>query len=381
MRKICVVTSTRADYGIMSRLVDMMHKDSDIELRLIVTGMHLSKKFGLTYKEINVPITKKINIDIEKEPAHTLALTIEKFSKEFKKLKPDLVVILGDRYEIMGVAQACMLNNIPIAHLHGGEITQGAIDDAIRHSITKMSHLHFTSCEEYAKRVIQLGEKPQTVFNVGSLGVENIKAITLLSKNELEKSINFKFGKKNLLVTFHPVTIEGNSTEQFRELLSALDELTETNIIITAPNSDKGNEELFRLIDNFVKNHKNVKYIKSLGMKRYLSAIRCVDAVVGNSSSGIMEVPSFKKATINIGSRQKGRIQASSIINCEPKKQDIINAIERVYKSDFSNVTNPYEKENTAKQILEIIKNFELNGIIMKEFYDINGFETKHNTI
>lgn len=371
MRKICVVTSTRADYGIMSRLIEMMQNDSDIELQLVVTGMHLSEKFGCTYKEINAPIIEKIDIEIEKEPAHSLALAIERFSQCFGKLKPDLLLILGDRYEIMGVAQAAMLNHVPIAHLHGGEITEGAIDDAIRHSISKMSHLHFTSCEEYRKRVIQLGEQPDRVFNVGSLGVENIKIVPLMSKEELEKSIVFNFGKKNLLVTFHPITLEGNSSEQFKELLSALDELQDTNIIITAPNSDKGNEELFELIYKFEKQHSNVKYIKSLGMRRYLSAIQYVDAVVGNSSSGILEVPSFKKPTINIGNRQNGRIQANSIINCLANKQDILAALDKAYVSDFSEIINPYEKENTAEQVLNIVKNVELNNILNKTFYNV----------
>lgn len=371
MRKICVVTSTRADFGIMSRMVDIMHKDSEIDLKLLVTGMHLSKKFGNTYKEINVPITKKIDIQIEKEPSHSTAVAIEKFSKIFKKLKPDIVVLLGDRYEIMGVAQACMFNNIPIAHLYGGETTEGAIDEAIRHSVTKMSHLHFTSCEEYRKRVIQLGENPERVFNVGALGIENIKKVPLMTKGELEQSTGFKFGKKNLLVTFHPVTLEGNSTEQFKELLSALDELKDTNIIITSPNSDSGSKELFKLIYEFVDKNNNCLYIKSLGMKRYLSAIQYVDAVVGNSSSGIIEVPSFRKPTINIGNRQKGRIQALSIINCEPVKKNILEAIEKAYTTDFSNTVNPYEKENTAQNIIDILKDFDLNNIIKKEFYDI----------
>jgi len=371
MRRICTVTSTRADYGIMSRLIKMMEEDADIDLKLIVTGMHLSEKFGMTYKEIDAPIAKKVDIDIEKEPAHTLALTIEKFSDVFKILSPDLVLFLGDRYEIMGVAQAAMLNNIPAAHIHGGETTQGAIDEAIRHSVTKMSHLHFTSCEEYRKRVIQLGENPERVFNVGALGVENIKKIPLMTKEELEKSLDFKFNMKNLLVTFHPVTLEGNSAEQFKELLSALDELKETNIIITAPNSDEGNEELFSLIDDFIENHTNAMYVKSLGIIRYLSAIQFVDAVVGNSSSGILEVPSFKKATINIGNRQKGRIQSKSVINCKPVKSEILNAINDVYKKDFSDIINPYEKDNTAMNILNILKTFDLNNILKKDFYDI----------
>ena len=364
MKKICVVTSTRAEYGILSRLIERFQNDDGFELQLIATGMHLSEKFGYTYREITVPLLEKIDIEIEKEPSHALALAVEKFSNVFGHIKPDLLLILGDRYEIMGVAQAAMFNNIPIAHIHGGEITEGAIDDAIRHSITKMSHLHFTTCEEYRKRVIQLGEQPNRVFNVGSLGVENIKSVPLMSKDKLEASIDFQFNKKNLLVTFHPITLEGNSATQFNELLSALDELKDTNIIITAPNSDEGHEELFNMIDQFVKEHSNVKYIKSLGMKRYLSTVQYVDAVVGNSSSGIIEVPSFKKATINIGTRQNGRLQAESIINCNPVKQDIINAINKVYSLNLDNTVNPYEQEGTCE-------NFDLNNITQKEFYDL----------
>lgn len=379
MRKICLVTSTRAEYGIMSRMIEMLEEDKDIDFKLFVTGMHLSKKFGNTYKEISVPIYKKINIDIEKEPAHSLALTVEKFSKQFKKIKPDLVILLGDRYEIMGVAQACMFNNIPIAHLYGGDTTEGAIDEAIRHCITKMSHLHFVSCEESKKRVIQLGENPNRVFNFGALGVENIKKITLMSKEELEKSLEFKFNQKNLLVTFHPVTLEGNAKAQFTELLNAFDELKDTNIIITCPNSDEGHDEIFELIKQYEKTRNNVKSFKSLGLKRYLSCMQFVDMVVGNSSSGIYEVPSFKIPTINIGNRQKGRMRASSVINCIPQKEDILNAIKQGYERDFSDTVNPYEKENTAQKILEIIKSFELNGIINKEFYNIEEFKIHHS--
>lgn len=372
MRKICVVTSTRADWGILSRLVKLLQNDSKIELSLIATGMHLSDKFGLTYQEIAIPITEKINIEIEKEPAHSLALTVKKFSSAFRKLKPDIILILGDRYEIMGVAIASMLNNIPLAHLHGGETTQGAIDEAIRHSITKMSHLHFTSCEEYRKRVIQLGENPDRVFNVGSLGVENIKTVPLMTKEKLEKSLEFKFGNKNILVTFHPVTLEGNTGKQFNELLEALNELNDTQIIITAPNSDEGNQEIFDLIKKFDENHPNVKVYKSLGMKRYLSTMQYVDMVVGNSSSGIIEVPSFKIPTINIGNRQKGRLQAKSIINCLPIKKEILKAINEAYSTDFSGTINPYDKSDTAQNILRILKEFPIENILQKEFYDLN---------
>ncbi len=371
MRKICVVTSTRAEYGIMTRLIENLYQDKDINFQLIATGMHLSKKFGHTIDEITQPITKKIDIEIEKEPAHSLALTIERFNEAFKELNPDIIVILGDRYEIMGVAQAAMLNNIPIAHIHGGETTEGAIDEAIRHSITKMSHLHFTSCEEYRKRVIQLGENPERVFNVGSLGVENIKKIPLMKKEELEKSLDFKFNKHNLLVTFHPVTLESNSDEQFKEMLGALNELEDTNIIITYPNSDSGNDEIIKMIKDFDNSHDNVKSYTSLGMKRYLSTIQYVDAVVGNSSSGILEVPSFKVATINIGNRQKGRIQANSVINCKPNKEEILNAIRDAQTKDFSETKSPYEKEETADNILKILKETNLDKIVKKCFYDI----------
>ena len=371
MRKICVVTSTRAEYGIMSNFINELYNDSDVDLQLIVTGMHLSEKFGMTKNEIKIPVYSEINIEIEKEPYRALAVAIEKFSNLFKDIQPDLLTILGDRYEIMGVAQAAMLNNIPIAHLYGGDTTEGAIDEAIRHSITKMSHLHFTSCEEYRKRVIQLGENPERVFNVGSLAIENIKNTKLLLKEEFENSINFKFNKKNLLVTFHPVTLENSAQEQFLELLDALSELNDTNIIMTCPNSDEGSSTIFDMIQEFTANHHNTKSFVSLGMLRYYSAMQYVDMVVGNSSSGIYEAPSFKVPTINIGNRQKGRLQSNSIINCNAKKDDILNAIEMGYNMDCSKVFNIYEKENTSKEIIRILKTFSLNNILKKEFYDL----------
>ena len=265
-----------------------------------------------------------------------------------------------------------MLKNIPVAHIHGGEITEGAIDDAIRHSITKMSHLHFTSCEDYRKRVIQLGENPKRVFNIGSLGVENIKKFQLLSKTDLEESLGFNFAEKNILVTFHPVTLEGDVKKQFNELLDALNDLKDTNIIITCPNADPGNDEIFELIQKFKLLNKNIYVYKSLGMQRYLSCLKYVDMVVGNSSSGIIEVPSFKIPTINIGNRQKGRIQAESIINCIPEKNNILSAIDIAYKKDFSNTINPYEKEDTLENLLKILKNYDLNNIIKKNFCDLN---------
>lgn len=372
MRRVALVTSTRAEYGIMYRLIDKLSVDKDVDFYLLVTGMHLSDKFGVTKNEITQPVYKEIDIDIEKEPAYSLALAIEKFYNVFREIKPDILVVLGDRFEIMGVVQAAMLNNIPVAHIHGGEITEGAIDDAIRHSITKMSHLHFTSCEEYRKRVIQLGENPKRVFNIGSLGVENIKKFQLLSKTDLEESLGFNFTEKNILVTFHPVTLEGDVKKQFNELLDALNDLKDTNIIITCPNADPGNDEIFELIQKFKFLNKNIYVYKSLGMRRYLSCLKYVDMVVGNSSSGIIEVPSFKIPTINIGNRQKGRIQAESIINCIPEKNNILSAIDIAYKKDFSNTINPYEKEDTLENLLKILKNYDLNNIIKKNFYDLN---------
>lgn len=372
MRRICVVTTTRAEYGIMSRMLDKMYSDPDIDLILVASGMHLSEKFGNTIDEINIPVNYKINIDIEQEASHSIALAIEKFSVLFNDIQPDILVILGDRYEIMAVAIAAMLNNIPTAHLYGGETTEGAIDEAIRHAITKMSHLHFTSCESYRHRVIQLGENPERVFNVGALGVENIKQMKLLSKKELEKSIDFQFGEKNLLVTFHPVTLEKDSAKkQFSELLSTFDELKNTNIIFTMPNSDSGNNYIFELINEFTNTHINSKAYKSLGVLRYLSALQFVDAVVGNSSSGIIEVPSFNIPTVNIGDRQKGRIQAQSIINCQPLKDEILNALNTAFKFKKKNIINPYEGINSADKIIEILKNYDLKNIIKKKFYDI----------
>lgn len=376
MRKICVITSTRAEYGIMSKLIEKIDLDNKLQLQLVVTGSHLSKKFGETYKEITQPINKKIDIDIEEEPAHSMAKCIEKFSQAFIELKPDLILILGDRYEIMSVAIAAMLNNIPIAHIHGGEATHGVIDEAIRHSITKMSHIHFVACEEYRKRVIQLGENPKNVFNVGALGVENIEKIKLLSREALEEELNFKFGEKNLLVTFHPVTLEySTSHEQFSELLSALDKLQNTKIIFTKPNSDTGNQPIIDLIDNYVRNNPNAIAFTSMGALKYLSTMQFVDGVIGNSSSGIIEAPSFKIGTVNIGDRQKGRVQSSSVINCEPRKEAILSAIQKLYSKEFQenlkNVQNPYEQENTSDKIIEILKSFNLENILKKTFYNL----------
>ena len=383
MRKICVVTSTRAEYGLLYWLLKEIEADSELKLQFIVTGMHLSPEFGLTYKEIEkeFKIDKKIEI---LSSSHTsldicaeMAIVYEKFAPALAELKPDILVLLGDRYEIFGVAGVASIMQIPIAHIHGGETTQGAFDEAFRHSITKMSHIHFAATNEYANRIIQLGEEPSRVFNVGGPGIENIKKLNLLNKDEFEKSIKFKLAKKNILITFHPVTLENSSArEQFNELLNALDELEETNFIFTKANSDTDGDVINKMIDEYVsENPQKAVAFASLGQLRYLSAIKFVDIVLGNSSSGLLEVPSFKKATINIGDRQKGRARASSVIDVRPIKEEILAAIKRAYSKEFEqtlkDTINPYDGGNPSKKMVKILKEIKLDGILKKKFYDI----------
>jgi GDP/UDP-N,N'-diacetylbacillosamine 2-epimerase (hydrolysing) len=299
------------------------------------------------------------------------------FAEAYEELRPEIVVVLGDRYEIFSAVSAAMISRIPVAHLHGGETTEGAFDESIRHCITKMSHLHFTATEEYRNRVIQLGEHPNRVFNVGGMGIENIKRLQLLSKDEFEKSIDFKLNEKNILVTFHPVTLEDlTSEEQFQEILDAIDELDSTNIIFTKTNSDPNGRIINQMIDKYVKRNSNKAVaFTSLGQLRYLSALQYVDAMVGNSSSGLAEAPSFQIGTINIGDRQKGRIKTESVINCEPNKHLILKAFDKLYSSEFqnrlSNVQNPYGDGCASKQIVQVLKSIKLNGILKKSFYDI----------
>lgn len=383
MRKICVVTSTRAEYGLLYWLLKEIEADSELKLQLIVTGMHLSPEFGLTYKEIEkeFKIDKKIEI---LSSSHTsldicaeMARVYEKFVLALAELKPDILVLLGDRYEIFGVAGVASIMQIPIAHIHGGETTQGAFDEAFRHSITKMSHIHFAATNEYANRIIQLGEEPSRVFNVGGTSIENIKKLNLLSKEEFEKSIDFRLAKKNILITFHPVTLENSSArEQFGEILKALDGLEDTNFIFTKANSDTDGDIINKMIDEYVnQNSQKAAAFASLGQLRYLSAIKFVDIVLGNSSSGLLEVPSFKKATINIGDRQKGRARASSVIDVRPAKEEILAAIKRAYSKEFEqtlkDTINPYDGGNPSKKMVKILKEIKLDGILKKKFYDV----------
>ncbi len=382
-RKICVVTGTRAEYGLLYWLMKEIESSDELELQIIATGMHLSPEFGLTYKEIekDFKIDKKIEMLLSSDTSigisKSMGLAQISFAEAFEDLKPDIIVVLGDRYEIFSSVSAAMISRIPIAHLHGGETTEGAFDEAIRHSITKMSHLHFTATEEYKNRVIQLGEQPNRVFNVGGMGIENVKRLKLLSKDEFEKSIDFKLNKKNILVTFHPVTLEDSTAkEQFQELLTVIDELEDTNIIFTKANSDTNGRIINQMIDEYVsKNSKKSTGFTSLGQLRYLSALQYVDAVVGNSSSGLAEAPSFKIGTINIGDRQKGRIKAKSVIDSETNKTSILKSFSKLYSKEFQELLkeseNPYGDGIASRKIIEIIKNEDLKNILKKSFYDL----------
>ncbi|MDD4979799.1 MAG: UDP-N-acetylglucosamine 2-epimerase [Candidatus Omnitrophica bacterium] len=383
-RKICVFTGTRAEYGILRPLLIVIKNDPALKLQLVVSGMHLLPEFGSTYKEIEkdgFKIDKKVGISLNSDTPFGLSRAVGagliSFSKAFKALGPDIIVIVGDRFEAFSAAVAALVLRIPIAHIHGGEATFGVIDEAFRHAITKMSHLHFTSAEEYRRRVIQLGEYPVRVFKVGALGLDNLKKLRLLSKKAIEQELHFKFNKHNLLITYHPVTLENNTSgAQFRSLLQSLDELRETALIFTKANADMDGRIINKLIDEYVaKNSSKAVAFTSMGQRLYLSTMQFVDAIVGNSSSGIIEAPSFKIGTINIGDRQKGRIKAKSIIDCRPIKKEITNAIRKLYSRKFQSmlrgVANPYGDGKTAPRIKKILKNYGLKNIIKKEFYDI----------
>lgn len=382
-RKICVITGTRADYGLLRWVMQGIKDDHSLTLQIIATGMHLSPEFGLTYREIEgdgFELDRKVEMltssDTPVGIAKSMGLGLIGFADALSELHPDLIVIIGDRFEILAAAAAALIARIPVAHLHGGEKTEGAFDEALRHSITKMSHLHFVAAEEYRQRVIQLGEQPERVFLVGGMGIDNIKRLKLLSRTQLESSLEIKFGKKNLLITYHPVTLEtATAADQMEELLAALAELKDTQLIFTLPNADTDGRVLIRMVEQFVAKHANARAFSSLGQLRYLSCISHVDGVVGNSSSGLIEVPSFKKGTINIGERQRGRLQAASVISCDPSRQSIASAIARLYSLAFqqtlAQVVNPYGEGGASERVLEVIKNSSLEHIVKKAFCDL----------
>lgn len=384
MRKICVVTGSRAEYGLLSGLMRAIQEDKELQLQVIATNMHLSPEFGLTYREIEkdgFQIDKKVQMllssDTPNATAKSVGLATIGFADAYEDLRPDLLVVLGDRFEILAAVSAALFYKIPVAHLHGGEITEGAYDDCIRHAITKMSHLHFTSTEAYRQRVIQLGEQPDRVFNVGAIGVENIKRVPLMTKEELEESIRFDLGEKSLLVTYHPVTLDNHTAEsQCRNLLEALDAFPDYKVIFTLPNSDTDGRIIIRLINEYVSlRPERCMAVPSLGLRRYLSALRYVSAVVGNSSSGIIEVPSFGIPTLDIGDRQKGRIAAESVWHCGTRKEEIKEGLKEVLSDAFRRKAkvciNPYEKTDTVKNIFKVISSYPLDRLRQKKFYDI----------
>jgi GDP/UDP-N,N'-diacetylbacillosamine 2-epimerase (hydrolysing) len=381
-RKICIITGSRAEYGLLSFLMKEINGSHKLTLQIIATGSHLSSEFGLTYKNIeedgfviNEKIEMLVSSDTSIGVSKSVGLGIIGFADVFEKLKPDIVVILGDRFEIFAAAQAALIARIPLAHLHGGETTEGAIDEAFRHSITKMSHIHFTSTEIYRQRVIQLGEDPSSVFNFGAIAIDGIRKLKLWNREELEKNLGFCFKKKNLLVTFHPVTLEDRTAgSQFQELLKVLSKLSDTFIIFTMPNADTGGRIIREMIKDYLRTHSaNSIAFESLGQLRYFSIMSQVDAVIGNSSSGLIEAPSFKIGTINIGDRQKGRIKALSVIDCEPVQISIEIALQHLYSNNFQEllrtVINPYNGDRVAKKIMHVLEEYPLENILKKHFF------------
>ncbi len=383
MRKIAIITGTRAEFGLLSPLIDEIQDDLEMQLQLIVTAMHLSPEFGYTVDEIEkkgYKIDKKVECLLSSDSAagvtKSIGLAMIGFADALNELSPDLVIILGDRTEMLAAATTAMVANMPIAHIHGGETTEGAYDESIRHAITKMSLLHFASTEIYRKRIIQLGEHPARVFNVGAIGLDSIKNLELLNKEDFEKSIDFQLGKKNILITFHPVTLENQSARgQFQAILDFLNSLNDTHLIFTHANSDKNGRVINQMIEEFVKeNKKRSIAFKSLGQLRYLSALKHMDLVLGNSSSGILEVPSFNIPTINIGDRQKGRIFSESVIQTEPNSSDLAQAFAKatnpVYLEKIKNQKQLYGSGNAAEKIMSVLR-LKKDNDLKKIFHDI----------
>lgn len=386
-RKICVVTGTRAEFGLLRWLMQEIEASEALTLQVVATGMHLSPEFGLTYREIeqagftiDTKVEMLLSADTSSAVTKSMGLGLIGYADAYTRLAPDLIVLLGDRFEIFAAAAAAMIAGIPIAHLHGGETTEGAFDEAIRHSITKMSHLHFVAAQDYRNRVIQLGEQPERVFLVGGLGIDAIKRTSLMTREELEASLDFRFGPRNLLITFHPVTHESQSSaHQIGELLKALGALQDTHLVFTMPNADTGGRELAAMVDAFVATHPNARAYSSLGQLRYLSCMHVVDGVVGNSSSGLAEAPSMGIGTIDIGDRQRGRLRASSVIHCEPICEQITQALSTLYSPEFqanlTQVVNPYGTGGASQLIVEVLAKHPLDKLVKKKFHDLTNHE------
>jgi len=382
-RKICVVTGTRAEYGLLHRLLHILKNDPQIELQLVVTGSHLSPSHGMTIDEIEsdgfVPVAK-LSVDLSDDSklaiVKAMADVTSQIAKTLSSLNPDVVVLLGDRYEILATTQAALILDIPVAHIHGGEITSGAFDDSIRHAITKMSSLHFVAAEDYERRVVQLGEQPSSVFNVGSLGVENALASELMNKSDLSKALNVELESPILLVTYHPTTRSTISvTEEIDQVLSTLENFSYCTIVFTGVNADPGNAEVSTRIAKFVQRDPKLRSLHaSLGQIKYLSLLNLCDVVIGNSSSGIIEAPAFGKPTVNIGNRQDGRLRADSIIDVGVTKQEIQTAIETAlsptWRERCAQTVSSYTSSSTAQRIADTLKNADFN--LHKTFFDIS---------
>ena len=386
-KSICVVTGSRADYGLLSPVIKKLLVTGNFDLKVAATGAHLSEEFGLTYKEIEADgLSIDARIDVLQDDDSHMAMSgaigtgIIRFAEYFEQNRPDMVVLLGDRFEIFAAVTAAAISCVPIAHLHGGETTEGAVDEFLRHSITKMSYLHFTSTEQYRRRIISMGEAPERVFNVGATGVENVLSMTYMDKEELARSINLELSMPYALVAFHPVTLENNTAEdQIEELLSALAETNGLQYIFTKANADAGSRAINKNIDAYCEKKSNAVALTSLGRRQFLSAMKYCEFIIGNSSSGIIEAPSLKIPTINIGDRQKGRIRAASVIDCRPEKHAILGSIDKARSRQFlreiANQENPYENGNTSEKIVAVITDFLQNDKInlKKSFYDRRG--------
>ena len=384
MKKVCFISGSRSDYGLLMPLMKLIKKDKNFIFQLIVTGTHLSKRHNSTFKEIikdkfNINYLININVKGQKKEdiCKSMSIATKNISFKLKLLKPDLIILLGDRYEIFSACSAAFVHQIPICHLHGGELTRGSIDDGFRHSITKMSNLHLVSTEKYSKRVKQLGENPKNIYVVGGFGVDTIKKTKLLKRDELERKLGFRLGPKNILVTYHPETVfNSNPKKDFGEILKALKKHSDIKVIFTKSNADLNGFVINKMIDEFVQSN-NSKYhcISSMGQQNYLSTLNYIDMVIGNSSSGLLEVPSFKKATINIGTRQKDRMKASSVIDVAPKFKDITKAIKKAYSEEFKKILkktiNPYGSGGASKKTYKILKKLKMKKLIKGKFFEI----------
>lgn len=383
-KKIIIVTGSRAEYGLLSNLIKTLTKSSNFDCELAVTGSHLSKKFGNTINEITsdgVKVRFQLELDFTDDSyllaSENISKCINEFSSFFSKSNPDLLIILGDRYEIFGVAVSAFINRIPIAHIHGGELTFGALDDGFRHSITKFSQIHFSSTDTYKRRIIQMGESPENVYNVGSIGINNIENLTLLEKVDLEEALNFKFKENNFIVTFHPQTLnQDKNMSHLKEILNSLDNFKNTLIVFTLPNADPGNDNLRKLIKDFTTSREHCYSYNSLGHLKYLSLLKNVDCVIGNSSSGIIEAPFLGTPTVNIGNRQAGRELCESVISCEPNSSSITNSINKAISNTFKKRVNlfktPYYRSRSIDRIIKILEERIDNLSVYKEFYDLD---------